>query len=693
MPRSLYRRVGVWRAGLAGLLFAASAAWLLSDGQDTAGVPGRLYRAGYNEAYPYFTRSADGTPEGFVFDALDEAATRRGIRLEWVPLDDAPEQALINGKIDFWPRMAGEDRIPTRIHITKPWMRLNFAFLALSGGPGHSPGKALFRTISYDRATGVMRDPSRHLSGFELHPYESRESAVAAVCRGEVDAAFLEYRVALGVLSRRPADCFHVDLLPMLARQVNVPVGLATRSDLQPVADALRDELEHIFDDGTLNQLRMKWLYDPPSEVQAISETMDERRIVGFQRMGLALMAVALLLSLLQVRKARRAKYEAEKQSEAKSEVMANISHEIRTPMNGVMGMATLLSDTPLDDQQRQMLDTIQTSAASLLTVLNDILDFSKMEAGRMSIQAKDFDLQATVQGVVALLHGKAVQKGIQLKLHWDDAAPRYVRGDMDRVRQVLTNLVGNAVKFTHTGTVEVRVQRELEEEGRHWIKLAVIDTGIGISPEAGKRLFQPFTQADSATTREYGGTGLGLAISKKLVHMMHGMIGFESQPGNGSSFWVSIPFAPGSPPAAVVRNLPVAAGVNKGRILLVEDNDVNRIVAMRLLEKMGYQTHAVLNGRQACEAVRQDRFDLILMDLQMPEMDGFEATRHIRGGGGDSSRTPVIALTASAMEGDRERCLSKGMDDYLAKPLDPAVLSQMVDKWVTRRRRELQPG
>jgi CheY-like chemotaxis protein len=284
------------------------------------------------------------------------------------------------------------------------------------------------------------------------------------------------------------------------------------------------------------------------------------------------------------------------------------------------------------------------------------------------------------------------VQKGILLKLNWDPAAPRYVKGDMDRVRQVLTNLVGNAVKFTHSGSVEVRVQRELEEDGRNWIKLSVTDTGIGIHPEAGKRLFQPFTQADSATTREYGGTGLGLAISKKLAHLMHGMIGFESEPGKGSSFWVSIPFALGDPPAPAPRTMPAAGSTSKGRVLLVEDNEVNRIVATRLLEKMGYQTEAVRNGRQACEAVRHDRFDVILMDLQMPEMDGFEATRHIRDAGGDSGQTPVIALTASAMEGDRERCLSKGMDDYLAKPLDPAVLAQMVDKWVSRRR-EFQPG
>lgn len=523
------------------------------------------------------------------------------------------------------------------------------------------------------------------------------------------------------------------------------------------------------------------------------------------------------------------AKSIAEKAARAKSEFLANMSHEIRTPMNGVIGMTNLLQATGLTSEQREYVDTIRASGDSLLTIINDILDFSKIEAGKLEIEQVEFDLLSVIDQAVDLVAAQAEDKGLAVYCTVDTAAPVRLKGDPGRLRQVTLNLLSNAVKFTSTGSVSLNVVVDGRTDDRVWLRFGITDTGIGISPEQKQRLFQPFTQADASTTRKFGGTGLGLTISRRLVQLMNGEIGLESEAGHGSTFWFVIGFAAGPAPEAAESNrldfsgkrvlcvLPYPRAVDvmdafaartgakvitytdaeeaaialdeaqiegkpfdillsmrsmlsnpvlghaleisgaartrpplalllarresltpyeieaegvvgtlrlplrlwmlercmqriwapkpdapdpsaplrpmrpedrphgRGRILVAEDQPVNQKVAARLLERLGFEAVMAATGLHAVEAWKTGNFDAVLMDGFMPEMDGFQATAEIRSRE-NGRRTPIIALTASALPGDRERCLAAGMDDYLTKPVRLEALESALQKWVEKR-------
>jgi PAS domain S-box-containing protein len=513
------------------------------------------------------------------------------------------------------------------------------------------------------------------------------------------------------------------------------------------------------------------------------------------------------------VTKRKESEAELEAALAARAQFLATVSHEIRTPMNGVIGMTGLLLETDLDEEQREFADTIRRSAEALLAIINDILDYSKFEAGKLTLEAVDFEPRTAVEEVVELLAEPAHTKGIELLAAVDPGVPSVVAGDVGRLRQVLVNLVGNAVKFTEKGRVTVGVTAAEESGETVVLRFAVSDTGIGVSPEAQAKLFQPFSQADSSTTRRYGGTGLGLAICRQLVGLMGGDIGLESVPGQGSTFRFTVRLQRRAPrqradarlagarvlvvaedaptrmilleqldgfgcavhavadadaartciaqarwpyrvlvldpphrdedpvplvralrevaPVPVVLLVPLGRRVDRAalatlgvaavvtrpvrqgpfhdavvsalaaapataatatsavraldrrlRVLVAEDNPVNQKLALALLKKLGCEADAVGNGREALDALEQVPYDIVLMDCQMPEMDGFAATRAIRAAQAGKRRTPIIAMTANALEGDRERCLAAGMDDYVTKPVQPPVLAAALARW-----------
>ncbi len=384
----------------------------------------------------------------------------------------------------------------------------------------------------------------------------------------------------------------------------------------------------------------------------------------------------------------QQAKENAEKMSQAKGEFLANMSHEIRTPMNGVIGTLQLLEASELTSAQLEYVQTANKSAEALLSILNDILDLSKIEAGKLSFEIIPFDLGEIIHDLVVLYSLKAEQQGVTLSCHIDEKLPVTLRGDPTRLRQILLNLISNALKFTQQGTVDIVVTTLSAGEGCMDIKIAVTDTGIGIPEHAQSSLFKAFTQADGSTTRKYGGTGLGLAIVSQLVDMMGGELGMKSTEGKGSTFWFVVPFEVSRLKLKKSQNyhtIKVACALT-GKILLVEDNPVNQMVARKMLEKIGVSVTLVNNGLEALTALDNNSFDLVLMDCQMPEMDGFEATRvirqkHIQVLSG--SALPIIAMTANVMEGDKQGCLDAGMDDYIGKPVKTDELETVLQRWL----------
>ncbi len=684
--------VGIVSWAVTGVPSACAAMGLHRPGQDWKTSPGgRPWRIGITEHPPFEVVRPDGTAGGVAVEIVTEAARRKGIQLEWVVKTGNIEHLLLNGEVDLWAILSDFPARRKHIHVTEPWLRNEVFLLSLErsgiGTADAADGRKVVHALGSSSAEALKRLPR----GARLSRAEDAADVIEAVCSGSADAGFLDSRDAQFWLQSQGLECrknLRATLVPDAFRLM--ATGAAPKA--AKAADAIRSEIVNLARDGTLAQIYARWFLNSGNDFKASFALIDANRKTWTLYAGIIALAAVVAFMLHQNRRVASARAAADRANASKSDFLANMSHEIRTPMNGVIGMSALLLESGLDASQREMAQIVRSSAESLLSLIDDILDFSKIEAGKLSIDAIDFCPSEIVSGVVDLLEARAKARGLDLRAEIDASVPAVLCGDPGRLRQVLVNLIGNAIKFTESGEVVVRAETRGEDPDHKFsILFSVIDTGIGIPPPVAQRLFMPFTQADSATTRKYGGTGLGLAICKRLVGLMEGDIGFTSVPGKGSTFWFTVGFKPAvaaksTPHPPRRRTAPHRVG---GRLLLAEDNAVNRLVAIRILEKLGYSADAVPGGREALDAIEATPYDLVLMDCQMPGMDGYEATAELRRREGSERHTPVVALTANAMSGDRDKCLAAGMDDYVSKPIQIVKLAEVIAKWTSAAVRE----
>ncbi|MEP7364279.1 MAG: ATP-binding protein [Acidobacteriota bacterium] len=763
----------------------------------------QVVRMGAAPGEPAAYLDAQGKPQGFYVEVLNEAARRDGVELRWVMYRKRMDEALTTGAVDVWAAANPSPERHERFHVSQPWWVADYLLMVRASSPVHVPEETKGRIVLFSEFPPSGKTAWSTLPGAVLGIRNSASERLIEVCSGQAEAALVDSNDSQRLLLERPEGCEKTPLRQVPHPAMKMDLSMMSMPAKKDTVERLRARIEDMVRDGALAHIAVRYplLTSRSSEVMlSAAKSEYERRyyLIGFAGSLVAVMTMLVLLLLLRraQSRTRRALEKARKASRAKSDFMAVMSHEIRTPMHAALGFAELLLRSPLREDQREHANAVRNAVQSLLGVINDVLDLARLRMGPLPQVREAFSPAQLAADVAQMVEVGSEAAGLRFVLRVDPNLPATVVGDEGRLRQIATNLCSNAVKFTEKGEIEAKF--ELQWRGDEaWLAINVRDTGVGIPPEKQKEIFRPFVQVDSSNTRQRGGSGLGLAIVARLCEALGGTIELESRVGHGSAFHISVPVSDPSPqswvqaldlpkeplilvggadprvetleeslkaagiqvkrvlpaqhvppgglaivcgagsllrmdafdgrlilaaPSLEIADLPesvrarisgflpwpavgeilreaLLAGYQQGvasrpmeqdvethadGLLVVEDNEINRRVITRMLAHLGWHVEVAENGREAVARFSAGRFAAILMDCQMPVMDGLQATAEIRLRE-RGSHTPIIGVTAAAFQEDRARCIEAGMDDFLAKPVSLEQLREMLRKWVVQ--------